>query len=376
MNVSMDYTEFILVINAGTIAILTLFTVLLLASSKFRGMNGYAALVTFVPTVPVYLYNMSRMLSWHGLTQFIMPFSCSVNTMLMPLLWILTQVNYDPEYRWNFRKYLHFLPALVFFVLICLMDSQQRMDIITYEMTGDDNWLGDLNVCVILLQMLIYYPAIFIYIAKARKRIMQTSSDAEWLQKQWVYRFQILFFVCFVIVQICYLIWPRTDAWLIQIINVISMTYLVWCSLTQQIMPMADVESVAESTRKDDADAMPLDEMKAVCENASAYLSESKAYLRPDITLSAFAKEAGISSRVLSRSINGYMKVNFFEFINRMRVEEAKRLLPELETKGYNIDSIYEECGFRSRSTFFFVFKKMEGVSPAVWLEKSQKSGK
>ena len=118
-----------------------------------------------------------------------------------------------------------------------LMGSQQRMDTILYEMTGEDNWVGDLNVCVILLQMLIYYPVIFMYMARARKRIMQTSSDAEWLQKQWVYRFQILFFVCFIIVQVCYQIWPRTDTWLIQIINVISMTYLVWCSLTQQIRP-------------------------------------------------------------------------------------------------------------------------------------------
>ena len=55
----MGYSEFVLTVNASSIAILTLFTILLLASSKFKGMNGYAALVTFVPTVPVYLYNMN-----------------------------------------------------------------------------------------------------------------------------------------------------------------------------------------------------------------------------------------------------------------------------------------------------------------------------
>ena len=363
----MGYSEFVLTVNASSIAILTLFTILLLASSKFKGMNGYAALVTFAPTVPVYLYNMSRMLSWHGMAAFIMPFAISVNTMLMPLLWILTKANYDPDFRLDFRKFLHFLPAIVFFVMIMLMDSQQRMDNILFEMTGKDAWLGEANTYVVLLQMFIYYPAIFIYMAKARKRIMQTSSDAEWLQKQWVYRFQILFFVCFIIVQVCYSIWPRTDAWLIQIINVISMTYLVWCSLTQQIMPTRQIEPLPETPKAEIL--MPVEEMKAVCKQASEYLEESKAYLRPDISLAMFAKEAGISPRTLSRSINGYLNVNFFDFINRMRVEEAKKLLLELESRGHNVDSIYEECGFRSRSTFFLVFKKMEGMTPAAWLE-------
>lgn len=365
----MDYSQFILSVNAACIAILTLFTALLLASSKFKGMNGYAALVTFVPTVPVYLYNMSRMLEWYGFSQFMLPFAFSVNTTLMPLLWILTKANYDPFFRWDIRKCLHFLPAIVFFVIIILLDSQQRMDNILFEMTGEDAWLGEVNTYAVLFQMLVYYPVIFIYMAKARKRIMQTSSDAEWLQKQWVYRFQILFFVCFIIVQVCYLIWPRTDAWLIQIINVISMTYLVWCSLTQQVMPLSQPDPVPAASKNSDAETMSMEEMKAVCARATEYLRESKAYLRPDISLAIFAKEAGLSSRMLSKSINGYLNVNFFDFINRMRVEEAKRLLLEVEGKGHNIDSIFEECGFRSRSTYFMVFKKVEGKTPSQWLD-------
>lgn len=366
----MEYSQFILAVNVTSIAILTLFTVLLVVSSKFKGMNGYAALVTFVPTVPVYLYNMSRMLSWHGLTQFMFSIAFSVNTTLMPLLWILTKVNYDPYFRWDIKKFLHFLPAIAFLIIGVSMSRAERMEVIMFEMTGEDTWHGVLNVSVILLQMLIYYPAIFIYMAKARKRIMQTLSDAEWVQKQWVYRFQILFFVCFIIVQVCYFIWPRTDAWLIQIINVISMTYLVWCSLTQQIMPITAVELVADSPKKEDADTMSEEEMKSVCERACDVLAESKAYLRPDISLAIFAKEAGMSPRTLSRSINGYMNMNFFDFINRQRVEEAKRLLLEVNARGHNIDSIFEECGFRSRSTFFLVFKRIEGMTPAQWLGK------
>lgn len=368
----MDYSQFILAVNAASIAILTLFTILLLVSSKFKGMNGYAALVTFVPTVPVYLYNMSRMLSWHGFAHVVMPVAFSVNTTLMPLLWILVRINYDSGYRWDIRKCIHFLPFLACLILILSIGSQQRMEVIEYEMTGQDTWLGTFNACLVMAQMLIYYPAIFIYLSRVRKRIAATASDAEWLQKRWMYRFQYLFFILFVIVEVCYFIWPRTDAWLIQIINVVSMTYLVWCSLTHPSMPMSPVEPLDKTPAMEAS--MSMEEMKEVCDLASAYLKESKAYLRPDISLYVFAKGAGIAPRTLSRAINGYLNINFFEFINRMRVEEAKTLLLELDSKGYNIDSIYDKCGFRSRSTFFLVFKKVEGVTPAVWLESASKN--
>ena len=68
----MNYTEAILSVNAASIAILLLLAFLLLAASKFKGVSGYAALVIILPTVPVYLYNMSRMLGWHTLSLFLL----------------------------------------------------------------------------------------------------------------------------------------------------------------------------------------------------------------------------------------------------------------------------------------------------------------
>ena len=55
-----------------------------------------------------------------------------------------------------------------------------------------------------------------------------------------------------------------------------------------------------------------------------------------------------------------------------MRIEEAKRRLCELNSSDFNIESIYTDCGFRSRSTFYMVFKKMTGETPAKWLEEQQ----
>ena len=134
------------------------------------------------------------------------------------------------------------------------------------------------------------------------------------------------------------------------------------------------IDQVQNEGKSAKTPGMSQEEMKKVCERAESYLTESRAYLRPDVTLAEFAKEAGIQPRRLSQSVNEYLHVNFFDFINRKRVEKAKELLLELKTSDYSIDSIFEECGFRSRSTFFLVFKKIEGKSPAVWLEDTSRS--
>lgn len=62
----MSYNYFILTVNSSSIIIMLVMVVVLLTATRFRSVNGYAAAIIVVPNVPVYLYNMSRMLGWHN----------------------------------------------------------------------------------------------------------------------------------------------------------------------------------------------------------------------------------------------------------------------------------------------------------------------
>ena len=367
----MDYSQIILIVNSSSISTLVLLAVILLIATRFRGENGYAAVIIVLPNIPVYLYNMSRMLEWHGFAMFLFPISYSVNTMLMPLLWLFTRKNFDPGFRLSPLQLLHFLPAFICLTVCLAYPVQQRMDSILYEMSGDDTWIGDVNTIIIIGQLVTYFPLIFRFLYRRKQAICSSISDAEWVQKEWIPQLMRLFAALFVVVMACYVIWPRTDAWLIQILNVVAMASLVYNSIVHPMMPVhmqpkaADTEPVPVCT-------LSYEQMREICDRVSGYLSTTKAYLRPDLSLAMLAKETGIPGRNLSRSINTYLRRNFFEFINEMRVEETKRLLTNLDTSGYNVDSIYAECGFRSRSTFFLVFKKVEGKTPAAWLKEQQ----
>ena len=372
---SMGYDDFILTVNSSSIIILLGMAAVLLAATRFRGESGYAAAIIVLPNVPVYIYNMSRMLGWHNLSLFMFPISYSVNTLLMPLLWLFAKKNFDLNFRLKPIHLLHLLPGLLCLGLSLAIPTQERIASIQHEMTGDDTWIGDINTIIVFIQMVAYFAVIFRFLHRKKKAIRDTVSDAEWVQKEWIPVFEYLFAALFVIVMVCYAIWPRTDAWLIQILNVIAMFYLVYNTIAHPVMPIVQVvedePETADTSEVETSAAPAMDEqqMKEVCEKASQYMAESKAYLRPDISLALFAREINIPQRTLSRAINGSLGCNFFEFVNRMRIEEAKRLLRDLRTSDFNIDSIYSDCGFRSRSTFFMVFKKMTGMSPAAWLE-------
>lgn len=363
----MGYDNFILTVNSSSIIILMVLAAILLTASRFRGESGYAAAIIVLPNVPVYLYNMSRMLGWHGLSLFMFPISYSVNTLLMPLLWLFAKKNFDTSFKLKPQHLIHLIPGLVCLFISITMSAQERIATIQQEMTGEDTWIGDINTTIVFLQMAGYFTAIFRFIHKKKKAIRDTVSDAEWVQKEWIPVFEYLFAALFVVVMVCYIIWPRTDAWLIQILNVVAMFYLVYNTIAHPAMPLKHItEELVETTSNP---TMSKKQMQEVCDQALKYMQETKAYLHPDISLALFAKEIKIPQRTLSRAINGYLRYNFFEFINRMPIEEAKRLLLELDVKDYNIDSVYSDCGFRSRSTFFLVFKKMTGKSPVAWLE-------
>ncbi len=370
----MNYDYAVLVVNSSSIVLLIMLAIMLLMATKRKQNHkniGYAALVIICPTIPVYLYNVSRMLGWNDLALATLPLAFSVNTLQMPLLWLFTIKSFNPEFKFRLRDLLHLLPMAICLAIAVAIGHEARMQNIIYEANGDDTWLGNLNTLIVFVQLIAYFTAIFIYINKQRRLVGETLTDAEWAHMDWIRKFMILYTSLFVVVMVAYAIFPRTDAWLIQILNVIAMYYLTYNAIKHHPEHLLSLPTqITSDENKEERKSTPLSDglMENICHQVNQYLNESKAFLRPDLSLALLAFEMKIPQRNLSRAINTHMGCNFFTLINNMRVEEAKRLLLELKSENYNIDSVATECGFSSRSTFFLVFKKHTGMSPASWL--------
>ena len=100
------------------------------------------------------------------------------------------------------------------------------------------------------------------------------------------------------------------------------------------------------------------------------YMRNKKAYLEPELTLEQLASQLALKPRVLSQTINEILGQNFYDFINRYRIEEAARLLTNPKDKKITILEVLYEVGFNSKSSFNTLFKKYTGLTPTEFRKK------
>ncbi len=93
-------------------------------------------------------------------------------------------------------------------------------------------------------------------------------------------------------------------------------------------------------------------------------------YLRPDLTLPKLAKTVGCSVNNLSQVINAGFGTSFFDYLNRYRIEHARKLLASSDSQSNAILTIAFTVGFNSNSAFYSAFKKYVGMTPAQYRQR------
>lgn len=101
---------------------------------------------------------------------------------------------------------------------------------------------------------------------------------------------------------------------------------------------------------------------------------ENKAFLDSELHLVDVARKLGTNRNYLSRHINERYRVNFNEYLNRMRIEYSKDYM--LRHPEQLLDTIAVECGFSTAQSFGRKFKAIEGVTPRSWLVACMKQKK
>lgn len=92
-----------------------------------------------------------------------------------------------------------------------------------------------------------------------------------------------------------------------------------------------------------------------------------KLYRDPQLNMDTLAQKTNLSNGYLSKIINQKEGKNFYDFVNTFRIKEVKAHLILPEYNHYSILGIGLEAGFKSKSTFNAVFKKMTGMTPSAY---------
>lgn len=98
-------------------------------------------------------------------------------------------------------------------------------------------------------------------------------------------------------------------------------------------------------------------------------MTEKQYYLNPDLTLVDLAQVLEIHPNHLSQIINTYEQMNFYDYINKMRIDKFISLIENPENKKFTILALAFDCGFNSKSTFNKQFKKVMNQTPTEYLQ-------
>ncbi len=145
-------------------------------------------------------------------------------------------------------------------------------------------------------------------------------------------------------------------------------SYMNYLLFYEQVERALEADTLTEPAAADDtpepAAAMPTSIRADIAARLEEWIA-ADGYTRPGLTITDVANDLLTNRTYLSGYINTTYDTTFREWITRLRIEYAKRLLlgsPEL-----TVQDVSERSGFQSTSHFIRIFKERTACPPAKW---------
>ncbi|MCG6890136.1 MAG: AraC family transcriptional regulator [Gammaproteobacteria bacterium] len=291
------------------------------------------------------------------------------------------------------RNYWHFLPVLIGIVLLLpffLLDGPQKLALTEALRTGDAMEKGTANVMLIELGVTLFMLGTIVqlglYLLFSIKRLIRHSSsiknefsDIDRINLAWL-RNLLLGLGCIYLLYLGDQFFPDLMGMnilgdmvtVMAVILIYSMGYFglrqpaifTRASIAQPAAVEAGVDPAEEKYRRSGLDK---ETSRVFLNELTGHMEANKPYLEGDLVLPQLAQQLGISANYLSQVINEQLHVNFYDFINGYRVEEAKGLIRNAGPKNTNILNIALDSGFNSKSAFYTAFKKATSMTPTQY---------
>jgi len=139
----------------------------------------------------------------------------------------------------------------------------------------------------------------------------------------------------------------------------------IFSNIDNEAIPDLESKNNASEKASYSKSGLTDDKIERLAKLLTVHMKAEKPFLNEDLSLALLAEQSKISQSHLSQVINQHFQVNFYDFVNRYRVEETKARLSSSDFDHLSVLGIAFECGFKSKSSFNRYFKKYTGVSPS-----------
>ncbi|MCL1662904.1 helix-turn-helix domain-containing protein [Elizabethkingia ursingii] len=274
----------------------------------------------------------------------------------------------NPNYQFGKRDLVCFVIPAIY--LIVLFNSEYN------------KVLHILAMLIVIAHNLPYIGIIYYKIRKHQKRIEIISSNTESINLQWLIKLSFLLFIT-IIITVCYELFNtfiyKMHQNLAMDLLFLFIVYSTFYHVLRQkeIYPVSKIQlddllsiELEAEEKAEKKKLIPDEDFEDLKEKLLTLIETQKPYLEGDLNLLKLSELIGISTHQLSYLLNNGFNENFFQFVNKYRVQHAKELLISDSYNKLSVLGIAFDSGFNSKTAFNTFFKKTVGVTPSEFRKK------
>lgn len=296
----------------------------------------------------------------------------------MVMYYFYVQFFLYPKSRISFAQKLLFLPFLFFLLFTVVYKIGNAMNLLSeshYQFFGNFIYVHE-GICILyslILLILSYRTILQFEKSQTKGNTGIPKQNLNWLKTVSL----ISFILCFI--------------WVFALLDElkngsdnVSFYYILWIgmSITIYILGhlglyrfgiMQEQKKIQSYSRN--SPAVIIERISSKNENIEAFenfIKKEKNYLDHNLSLDVVATKLNLNSSYLSRIINHELGISFSDYVNELRIEEAKTFLENAEFENYTLVAIGLEAGFNSKTAFNTAFKKFTRKTPSEYKKEKR----
>jgi len=273
--------------------------------------------------------------------------------------------------NYQFRKIdlLHLVPTLIIIIImlpVFFLPAQEKLRIILRVGSFDTATYLIYGFSTKLLSLLIYGSLTLRIYLRIRKQNNFSIEAQKWIRYLVTLTevYIVSYFIYgFIIIKVI----PKSEfLFNLQIVAMASMVlYIGYKSYVRPNLFTLDLVKRKNKYNKSGLTPSFSLELKAQLLNL---LETEKVYRQNNINLAVVSNRLGTTRHNTSQVINEHFGLNFFELINKYRIEEAQNILKGDKNNNLNIIDVAYEVGFNNKVTFNKSFRKQLSITPSQYL--------
>lgn len=291
--------------------------------------------------------------------------------LVIPFIWLYVKKLEQSGFHFSLKMSLHFLPFILFMSVNIPAFMHGSDSVPAHFLTQNSALFNGAIWSILLVQYSVYLVQIVKTTQKVKFKAQQELSNIEHVDVSWLNTFLYAFIVVFIVFAIMFagsihnfgIEWFNT---FVSVVFALSIFVLGYKGLFQRsIFSNIDISEIIEPISVGTIKPKNID--IALSDNLQKFMEAYNPHRDSELTLTSLANQVNMSRNQLSEVINSSLDSNFYDFVNKYRVEDVKQLMINPRFKNFTILAIAFEAGFPSKSTFNNVFKKFTGLTPSEY---------